>query len=108
MAFKYCHQRILLMACKNKCINHKAHTRPAIGRYAAGQSRCPTCFIFLLPEGVYEDGKCKCCNSIVRTKPRLSKFSRKTRENLAALEKGEIKVEDLENSKSKKIIEISS
>jgi len=84
------------LVCKNRCGPFIARVRPKVGRYASGQVRCPTCDCFLYPQGLTLSGKCNCCNSIVRTKPRLSKFSKKTRENLAIMRRQKIDLEKKE------------
>jgi hypothetical protein len=49
------------------------------GRYASGQIRCQVCEIYLIPDGA-KDGKCRCCNYNVRSKPRNKLYKEKYRD----------------------------
>lgn len=84
--------------CKNKCINYKA-TRPTNGgsRYVAGQVRCQTCEIYLVPQGVKDGRFCKCCNYRVRTKPRNSAIKERYRENIKKLHESTTEQESTNN-----------
>lgn len=59
------------MACNDKCENYRA-LKP-IGkksRYGTGQKRCQVCEIYINWDGNH----CPCCNYLLRTKPRRTKY----------------------------------
>lgn len=65
------------MVCKGvECLRHKALKPVGKGRYASGQKRCQTCEIFMLFSG----DRCPCCNTLLRTEPRNSKYKTKEKE----------------------------
>ncbi len=59
------------MTCKGTCIRHKAS-----GRYGAGNKRCHQCTLFIKWDGIL----CPCCGYKLRTRPRVSKYKEKLRE----------------------------
>ena len=62
--------------CKGICEQYKARKPTSGGRYASGQVRCQVCEIYLIPDGA-KDGKCRCCNYNVRSKPRNKLYKEK-------------------------------
>lgn len=67
--------------CKGKCVQFKA-IRPSNGdRYASGQYRCQVCELYLTEQGV-DNTRCKCCNFLVRSKPRNSLYKDKYHEKM--------------------------
>ena len=67
--------------CKNKCIQHKAKKPSSGSRYSSGQVRCQICEIFMTYKGINKVSRCKCCNFLVRTKPRNKTYKEKYRMN---------------------------
>jgi predicted amidophosphoribosyltransferase len=59
------------MPCNGICICNKAS-----GRYVTGNKRCNRCNLFVKWEGLW----CPCCGYKLRTRPRVSKFKEKLRE----------------------------
>jgi len=59
--------------CIRACIKYKAQKPFHIGRYAAGQKRCPNCEIFLICDGI----SCPCCGHQLRCLPRNRKGKEK-------------------------------
>jgi len=59
------------MTCKGICIRHKDS-----GRYGAGNKRCHQCTLFIKWDGIL----CPCCGYKLRTRPRVSKYKEKLRE----------------------------
>jgi hypothetical protein len=59
------------MTCKGICIRHKVS-----GRYVNGHKRCQPCTIFIKWEGILFP----CCGYKLRTRPRVSKYKEKLRE----------------------------
>jgi len=62
--------------CKGICEQYKAMKPTSGGRYASGQVRCQVCEIYLIPDGA-KDGKCRCCNYNIRSKPRNKLYKEK-------------------------------
>ena len=62
--------------CKEICEQYKARKPTSGGRYASGQVRCQVCEIYLIPDGA-KDGKCRCCNYNVRSRPRNKLYKEK-------------------------------
>lgn len=59
-----------LGSCNGICMKYKTRGNPIKGKYRIGQKRCQICSLYLIWEGL----RCPCCNYILRTKPRNSKF----------------------------------
>lgn len=61
------------LLCKWNCLKYKATKPGGKARYSNGQSRCTTCMIFIIWEGVF----CPCCGARLKktpTKKRLKKY----------------------------------
>ena len=70
------------MPCYGICIRHKGSRG-----YATGNKRCNRCDLFIKWEGLW----CPCCGYKLRTRPRLSKFKAKLREQTQIAEDKEAK-----------------
>ena len=60
--------------CKDICKRYKAKKPHGVSRYALGQIRCHVCAIFMTRDGSTVDNRCVCCNYMIRTKPRGTKY----------------------------------
>ena len=60
------------MPCKGICIRYKNSGR----YYATGNKRCQHCTLFIKWDGIL----CPCCGYKLRTRPRVSKYKEKLRE----------------------------
>lgn len=56
--------------CKDICKQYKSTFTRGTRRYAEGQKRCNSCYIFMNYDGKY----CPCCGIKLRTKPKNTKF----------------------------------
>ena len=59
------------------CKTIKQKDQKTGSRYTAGQVRCKTCLIYLTPDGVINNNRCKCCHHLVQTKPRNRLYKEK-------------------------------
>jgi len=70
------------MPCKGICEKYKAvKPSPPYTRYGAGQKRCFMCEIFTEWGG----SRCPCCNSVLRTRLRNSRFRTKLKEEFVRI-----------------------
>lgn len=77
------------MACKGRCLRHRAPKPISSGRYVCGQKRCQVCEIFIKWDGLW----CPCCGYRLRSKPRNSAFKQRlaSRSNQQTRKKEEAK-----------------
>ncbi|QLH08137.1 hypothetical protein DSQ19_00325 [Candidatus Nitrosotenuis sp. DW1] len=63
--------------CNGMCYQHRVTKgSPNKGKYRFGQKRCQVCDIYVTWEGL----RCPCCNFMLRTKPRNTKFKIKLKQ----------------------------
>ena len=63
------------MTCKGICIRHKVKKKFGGGWYDSGAKRRNVCNIFIK----WDDIRCPCCNSVLRTQPTSGKDKEKLR-----------------------------
>jgi uncharacterized Zn finger protein (UPF0148 family) len=85
------------MPCNGICIRHKASRG-----YATGNKRCNRCNLFIKWDGLL----CPCCGYKLRTRPRVSRYKEKLREQkqIAEAKEAENTISPAERMMSRSVI----